>query len=202
LAAPIVATVEPHSIERRGTPAVEVTLPKSAKYVGGERFTLYDNADCELHVFVEADAKRRVRRLYWVQFEEFLARKPDARYSYGAHDKRMNLWDQPVWVATGFGRSDQSSRPGSDRDHVNALLARAGYSSPPTVMQVRMVRLLDDDGKGYGRRELMLIYGEDLDVTHENYAALGGDGAETARWKSIEPALIERASTRFKLKVR
>ena len=63
--APVVS-VQAHGLQRRGSPEVTVRVPRSARYVGGEHFTLYGNADCELHLFVEADAHRHVQRLYWI----------------------------------------------------------------------------------------------------------------------------------------
>src|SRR3954468_15515081 len=58
-------------------PAVEIRLPRAAKYVGAARWDLYGICDAELHVFVEADAHQQVQRLYWIQFEGYL---PDNRH--------------------------------------------------------------------------------------------------------------------------
>ena len=40
------------------------------QYVGADRWVLYGIADCELHAFVEADQRKNVQSLYWVQFED------------------------------------------------------------------------------------------------------------------------------------
>jgi hypothetical protein len=191
------ATIKSHTVTN---PAEGITIhvPKSARYAGGDRFTLFGNSDCELHVFVETDLQKHVRRLYWIQFEQYLPSKPDARSNY-SRDQRATLWGSPAWIAASFGRTEQT-RAGSDREHMRAVLAAAGYALPPTMMQVRMVRLLDDPkGTGYGRRELMLIYAEDLALSGESFEALGGEGADTALWKQIEPALINRAAARFRV---
>ena len=181
---------------------LRIEVPKSATYVGADRFTLYENADCELHVFVDADASKRVSRFYWIQFERYLPTQPDARYNY-SDNRRTNLWGSTTWVASGFGRTNRQTRAGSDREHLTALLTKAGYQLPPTMMQVRMVRLPDDPaGTGHGRRELMLIYAEGLAVTGENFEALGGEGEDTPRWKAIEPALVERAGKGFRVTAR
>ena len=179
-----------------------ITVPESAQYVGGHRFTLYDTADCELHVFVDADAQKRVRRLYWVQFERMLPTLSDKTYNY-ADNKRTDLWGGTTWVASGFGRTQQTRRPGSDREHVLALLVKGGYTAPTFMAQVRYVRLPDDpDGTGRGRRELMLIYGEDLALTGESFEALGGDGEDTDRWRAIEPGLAKRGAVAFNVTTR
>ncbi len=192
------AAVADHGVTVPGPPALRIEVPRSAIYAGGERFELYANADAELHVFVDADTKKRIRRLYWVQQEEYLPSLPDKRYTYGKSDRRWTLWGEAAWIASGFGKTESIRRPGSDREHMIAVLKRAGYSAPPTMMQVRIVRLLDDPaGTGFGRRELMLIYAEDLALSGEDFEALGGEGEDTDRWRAIEPALVERASRAF-----
>ena len=200
LPAPITgrATVLDHAVTIPGPPALRIQVPTVAQYAGGERFVLYGNADAELHLFVEADPDKRIRRLYWVQQEEYLPSLPDSRYTYGRKDRRATLWGETAWIASGFGKSDFQTREGSDREHVRALLKRAGYSWPAAMMQVRMVRLLDDpQGTGFGRRELMLIYAEDLGLSGEDFEALGGEGEDTDRWRAIQPALVERAAKAF-----
>ena len=195
---PLRAAVIDHMVTVPGPPALRIEVPRSARYAGGERFELYGNADAELYVFVDADANKRIRRFYWVQQEEYLPALPDRRYTYGKRDKRTTLWGETAWIASGFGKTDRVTRPGSDREHMTAILKRAGYSAPPTMMQVRMVRLLDDPaGTGFGRRELMLIYAEDLALSGEDFEALGGEGEDTDRWRAIEPALVARASRAF-----
>ena len=200
LAAPALpsAVVGTHSVTIPGPPALTVTVPDAAHYAGGERFVLYGNAGAELHLFVEAGPDNRIRRLYWVQQEEYLPTLPDKRYTYGQKDRRATLWGETAWIASGFGKSDFKTREGSDREHVRVLLKRAGYRWPSAMMQVRMVRLLDDpEGTGFGRRELMLIYAEDLGLSGEDFEALGGEGEDTDRWRAIEPALAARAAQAF-----
>jgi hypothetical protein len=59
-------TVEGNVVDSERDPKVRVQLPKSAQYVGVDRWVLYGMADCELHAFVEGDAGKHVHRLYWV----------------------------------------------------------------------------------------------------------------------------------------
>jgi len=61
-------------------------------------------------------------------------------------------------------------------------------------MYVRLVHLLD----GGDRKELMIIYGEDLpaDVTA---ASLKEGGANFSRWPTLENGLIERAKWEIKV---
>ena len=178
-----------HKAER-----LSVRLPKQAIYLGSERFTLYGVADAEVHVFAEVDTRKRMRRLYWVQFESYLPSRTDARYDYGESDRRMSLSGVTTWVRSNPVPTTGPGRPGSDREHVMAILNRAGVAIPPEVMNVRMVQLLDDPkGTGYGRRELMVIYSEDLALSGKNLAELRTDGKLNASWAPIEEALIGRA---------
>jgi hypothetical protein len=176
---------------------VTVGVPAAATYVGGERFTLYGVADAEIHVFAEADAQRRLARLYWIQFESYLPSRPELRYDY-SDNRRTLLWDTVTWVGAGPRDTSDPGRPGSDRQQVMNILARAGYTVPPEMMNARLVQMLDDPaGTGRGRRELMLIYSEDLAPTGRHYAELVLDGRTTEAWEPLEQPLIARAAAAF-----
>jgi hypothetical protein len=56
-------------------------------------------------------------------------------------------------------------------------------------MYVRLVHLLDKEK----RKELMIIYGEDLSPTEFNAAALSENGKAHDRWPGIADRLLERA---------
>ena len=110
-AARVVGRVVTHPGEK-----VAVRVPASATYAGHERFNLYGVADAEIHVFVDADAAKRVRRLYWVQFESYLPSN-DHRYNY-SDNKRRDLWGATTWVVAGPRPTNVTGRPGSDREGV------------------------------------------------------------------------------------
>ena len=63
------------------------------------------------------------------------------------------------------------------------------------MMFVRLVHLLDEEK----RKELMIIYGEDLSPTAFTAADLKKDGKAYADWPQIEKGLIERAQERISL---
>ena len=192
------ARIQANWVIRPGEPALTIRVPANAAYVGGERFTLYGVADCEIHVFVEADAARRIQRFYWVQFESYLPSRPDARYDYGESDRRMDLWGAATWARPVLADTTRTPRAGSDSERVRAILARAGYVAPPHMLALRLVRLLDDPGgTGYGRRELMLIYTEDLAPSGVAADQLTTEGRPNARFTSLEGPLIERAIAAF-----
>ena len=189
-AASVSGNVVTHPVEK-----VRVRVPKKAAYAGGERFNLYGVADAEIHVFVEADAAKKMQRLYWVQFESYLPSN-DHRYDYAEGNTRFDLSGTPTWLVWGPRLTSAPYRAGGDRESVMRILSRAGYSIPPEVLNVRMVQMLDDpQGTGQGRRELMIIYSEDLAPTGKKVAELVVDGKPNEAFKPLEKPLIDRATT-------
>ncbi|MGA7686317.1 MAG: hypothetical protein WCC32_10315 [Terriglobales bacterium] len=175
-------------------PQVRITLPEAVHYVGGDRWVFYDIADCELHAFVETDGQKNVQHLYWVQFEQYLPSKPDLHHTYDSpRHTQIGGWDFFVdtWVRSSTFKIDA----GSDREHIEALIRAKGYKMPAGMMYVRLVHLLDDQK----RKELMIIYGEDLAPTGLSAAELGEGGTAHDRWPSIDKGLIERAQRKVKI---
>ena len=71
---------------------------------------------------------------------------------------------------------------------------------PSGMMTVRLVRLLDDPkGTGYGRQEIMLVYGEDVAPTGLSFDDLTTDGKPNARWAKLERPLTNRAIRSFRI---
>ena len=184
-----------HPLER-----VTVTIAPSATFVGSERFKLYGIADAEVHVFAEKDASNGLKKLYWVQCESYLPDAMTTGYNYAEGNARMMLWNTPTWVRAGAVSTSGPTRAGSDREHVMGILKRAGIGIPAEAMNVRMVQLLDDpNGTGKGKRELMIIYSEDLAPTGKTIAQLAVDGKPGPAWAPLEKALVERATAAVKV---
>jgi hypothetical protein len=169
-------------------PAVRVQVPKTAQYVGAIRWPLYEVADCELHAFVEADANKNVQRLYWVQFEGYLPEKPEMHYTYDS-PRHTNMGGLDFYVDTWVRPDGAKTRPGSDRERIEALIRAKGYRMPAGMMYVRLVHLLEEQK----RKELMIVYGEDLAPTGLSAAALDQGGNAHDRWPAIEKGLVDRA---------
>jgi hypothetical protein len=169
-------------------PAVRITVPASAHYVGADRFVLYDIADCELHGFVEADENKTVRQLYWIQFEQYLPSRPDLHHTYDSPRHTM-LGGLDFYVDTWVEGQNDPRTPGSDQQHIEALIRAKGYKMPPGMMSVRLVHLLDEAK----RKELMIIYSENLDSTGLSVESLKKGGSAYSRWPAIEKSLISRA---------
>ena len=173
-------------------PRVRIELPKSVQYVGADRWVLYGMADCELHVFVEGDTNRNVQRLYWVQFEGYLPSRPELHHTYDSA-RHAKIGDMDFYVDTWVRPKTEKIEPGSDREHIEALLRAKQYTMPTGMAYVRFVHLLDQQK----RKELMIIYGEDLAPTGLSAGDLQPNGKAHDRWPAIEKSLIQRGETRI-----
>lgn len=199
-ALPLAGRVERNAVTYPAEPHLRVTVPAAAKYVGADRFILKELSDCEMHIFVEADADRRVRRFYWVHFESNLPSRPEERMHYVDTDRRSTLWGTTVWISTEPARTSLTPRPASDAEHFRNIVRNAGYTMPPGMATVRLVRLLDDPkGTGYGRRELMMLFGEDLTSSGLAFEDVTTNGKPNTRWAALEKPLLERAVKAFEV---
>lgn len=188
--------VEGNVISSQHDPNVGIELPKSVQYVGADRWLLYGIADCELHAFVEADGKKNVQRLYWVQFEGYVPTKPELKHKYDS-PRHATMGGLDFYVDTWVRLKDAETQKGSDREHIEALIRAKGYKMPEGMMNVRLVHLLDEQK----RKELMVIYGEDVSQTGFNASDLSEGGRAFSRRTAIENALIERAKSRITIRV-
>jgi hypothetical protein len=173
-------------------PRVRIELPKSVHYVGADRWVLYGIADCELHAFVEADSQRKVERLYWVQFEGYLPSKPRLKHQYDS-PRHTTIGGLDFYVDTWTRATDEKATAGSDLEHIKSLIREKGYKLPAGMMYVRLVHLMDQK-----RKELMVIYAEDLAPTGPTAADLQ-KGGKAHEWSGIEESLLERAEKKIKI---
>lgn len=145
-------------LSSKGFPAGTITMGPRLTYVGGEEFVLYDLATCEIHLWVDA-LNKRVRRMYWVQFESYLAGNTYT-YDYSDLPGRLKLGPHVFFNGVRFFNlaDDQRKwRPGSDYEHVLRLLESRGYSLGPELVELALFRV-----DRAARKELMIIYMEDL----------------------------------------
>ncbi len=179
--------VEGNVVDSERDPKVRVRLPKSAQYVGADRWVLYDIADCELHAFVDADAQKHVQRLYWVQFEGYLPTRPELQHTYDS-PTHADIGGMDFYVDTWVRATGEEARRGSDLEHIFALVRDKGYVMPDGMTYVRLVHLFDAK-----RKELMIIYGEDLARTGLTAAELKPNGKHHNRWPTVEKEARQKA---------
>jgi hypothetical protein len=92
------------------------------------------------------------------------------------------------YVDTEIVGRDEKRKPGSDGEHIRWLIRAKRYRLPAERISVRFVHLLDDK-----RKELMIIYSEDLTPMDLTAADLREGGKAFAQWPAIESGLIEKA---------
>jgi hypothetical protein len=139
-------------------PRIRIRFDKRFKYVGSQKFILYDRAQVEQVFFVEADTDKHVTRMYMLQFEGYLP-NVDATYNY-AVDKTIDLGGQTYIVNTETIPNVQAALnqdPRSDVAHAGAFLGGKGYRFSESIMYQRFVRLVDQTK----RNEFIVVYIED-----------------------------------------
>jgi hypothetical protein len=188
-------TIDDNAIISERDPKLRIELPASVQYVGADRWILYEIADCELHAFVETDEQKNVQRLYWIQFEGYIPSRPELHHKYDSPRHAM-IGGLDFYVDTWTSSQDDKSKPGSDGEHIRKLIASRGYKMPANAMCVRLVHLLDEAK----RKELMIVYGEDLGPIGLSAVDLKKGGKAYDQWPTLEKGLIERAKEKIVLK--
>jgi hypothetical protein len=181
--------VEKNVISSERDPKVRITLPETVQYVGADRWDLLGIADCELHAFVDADENKNVTRLYWVQFEQYLPSKPDLHHQYDS-PRHATIGGLDFYVDLWAKFTDKKPTPGSDGEHIRTLIQAKGYKLPATVAYVRLVHLLDEQK----RKELMIIYAEDLALNAFSDGELANLRDSRAQLLMNGKGLVERAT--------
>jgi hypothetical protein len=97
-------------------------------------------------------------------------------------------------VRARFGATNNPPKPGSDLERVMSLLEKGGFHAPAAMMNVRLVHLPDEAR----RKELMIIYAEDLAPTGSKEAELLAP-AGGARWLELKTGLIKRAQENIRI---
>ena len=170
-------------------PAAILRFDPAYRYLGGQRFVLYGVADAEQHFFVQTNADDQLKSVYWVQYEAYLPNKP---YSYDYDDSplRMSLGDFEFFADTTVVEVDPNRqlRRGSDGALARQFLASKGYVYPSDFAYARLVYLTDESR----RKELMIIFIDDLAAYGLTAAELGEGGASASRWPRIEKAHLGR----------
>jgi hypothetical protein len=175
-------------------PAVRITFPHDFKYLGAVRWPLYDLADAELHIFVDAGPDKRVRRYYWVQFEQYLPSRPYAKHDYSGSEARAQFagWDWYVDADVAH-YPYKPKRPDSDGAHARRLLTDQGYTFPEATGQLRLVHLTDASL----RKELMIIYEEDLSRLGVKASAV--EDPKATGHATFRDLLLDRAKNSMKV---
>jgi hypothetical protein len=175
-------------------PQIRIVLPATSHYLGADRWILGGFDDCELHAFVDADQQKTVQRLYWVQFESYLPSRPNMHHTYDS-PRHAEMAGMDFYVDTWPRATNTKTEAGSDLGHLELLIHSKGYNLPTEMIYARFVHLLDQEK----RKELMIIYAENLAPTGLTAADLLKGGKDFRRWPTLERDLIDRAEQNIKL---
>jgi len=140
-------------------------------------------ADCELHAFAEPDGQNNVKALYWVQFEGYIPSRPALHYEYDS-TRHVTIGGMDFFVDTLVRSNEEKIREGSDREHIENLISARGLKMPAGMAYVRLVHLLN----AQKRKELMIIYGEDLAPTGLTASDLREGGNAHLSWPPLKAA--------------
>ena len=145
-------------------PPIRIKFADEFKHVGTLQFVLYDRAQVEQHFFVDADNEKRIKRMYWVQFEGYLP-GVNAKYDYPANET-VTLAGQTYLVnAESVPNMPEVVKrmPQSDVERAIKFLETKGYSMGPSIRYERFVRLVDEAK----RNEMILTYVEDASASSD-----------------------------------
>ncbi|MCH9027630.1 MAG: hypothetical protein IIA05_11015 [Proteobacteria bacterium] len=169
-------------------PGTVMGFDPSFRHIGGQKFVLYGVADTEQHFFVETTADNKLRSLYWIQFEEYL---PDNSHQYDYEDSpsRLRINDYDFYLDTAAVHLNPKKRkPGTDGSLARQFVLSKGYTFPEDFAYARLVYLTDASR----RKELMIIFIDDLAPLGLTASDLTEDGEETERWPEIEKKLLDK----------
>lgn len=174
-AQPAPYTVAKGRIESAMQPQIRIDVDTSLSYIGSQRWILYNVAQAEQHLFVQRSSEG-VRRFLWVQFEEYIP-SSKGKYDYSrstpisAFGRELRT-DKELWKVP-----STEARPESDGAYARKLLRQHGITLPPHMLYERFIYLPDSTR----RRELMVIYAEDVRSVGADASTLEGSSDARAR---------------------
>jgi hypothetical protein len=170
-------------------PAAILRFDPAFRHVGGQKFILYGVADTEQHFFVETTADDNLKSVYWIQYEAYL---PDKPYTYDYDDSPLQvmLGEYEFHTDTAVVGFDpnRKRRRGTDGAMARQFLASKGYYFPEDFAYARLVFLTDASR----RKELMIIFIDDLAPRGVTAAELEDGGPHAARRPEVEQAHLDR----------
>lgn len=203
-----VRTVQDNVLRSDTLPAIAIQVDDAFTYVGKFDFEIIATSEeypedlrgkpvaaGERHVFVAADTKQAVERLFIVQLEGFLPEN-DFIYRYN-FDQAERIGDNKYRHNTWFYDSAQLARenPQNEGAKTRTFLQSKGYQMEDHVMMSRYVGLASDDRK----HEILIYYIEPLQqVTGYNLSEYENE-IPREKAEAIREDLIERGRLSFEI---
>jgi hypothetical protein len=185
-------SVSSNDLVSKEDPAAILRFDPSFKHLGGQKFILYGVADTEQHFFIKTTNENKLKSVYWIQYEAYL---PDNSQTYDYDDSplRVNLGDYEFYTDTDVVEfdPDRKRKSGTDGAMARQFLASKGYTFPKDFAYARLVYLTDESR----RKELMIIFIDDLAAYGFTAAELKDGGAMAEHWNAVEHGHLERIRT-------
>jgi hypothetical protein len=175
-------------------PPIRIKVNKVFKHVGNIQFNLKEIAQVERVIFVDAD-KRRVKRMFIVQFEGFLEGVNDY-YKYSLKNPitlGRNTYGSNAWFYDNAEHIREN--PGAEPDRTTAFLKAKGYHHEDKLMMARFVRPVGEAK----RHEIIIFYFENLSDAGFTPADFDNDGKALESKRVLEKAFMERALKSFSI---
>jgi hypothetical protein len=174
-------------------PPIKIKFDKDFKYIGSQSFILYNSAQVEQFLFVDAD-KGRIKRMFMVQFEGYL---PTNTHTYDykiSNTVKLGELDFMYDAMAVNVPAFRKQYPDSDAGRAASFLESKGYHlEGENIMFQRFVRLVDESR----RNELLIIYYENMRGTGLTAADLSENGRAAAQRGKIFDELRKRALESF-----
>lgn len=198
VAGPVISKVDGHTITSTGFPEGTIKVDEKLAYIGSDKWVLYGVADCEIHVFAETHADKTLKRLVWVQFEGYLPAN-NHTYNYEKEPFRTEVGGHTFYDRVSFRKTDPTQKPraGSDTERVMKMIEGKGIKLSADAANIRWVRLSEDR-----RKELMIIYVEDLAPLNLTAADLAEGGKAAADVDKVRAGIRERAKAALVMRMR
>lgn len=183
-------TVSGNTLISEHDPPVQMAFVEGFEYIGGQKFILYGTADVEQHFLVEKHLDGTLKSFVWIQFEGFLPDN-DYTYDYSGSPLRLQIGAFDFFTDTAAGTSSRFMRlgwPGTDGYLARKFAADNGYTIPDDYAYARLVHIPDD----MSRKELLVIFMEDLAPKGWTGESLREGGENEGRWPKVEAAHLDR----------
>jgi len=139
--------VENNTFISPDNPEIRVSVDRKFKYVGSLPFAIDDVARGNRYVFVQADPKKHIQRMFIVQQEGFLPSSNDT-YKYPiTNPETLGGSDYQHSVIIDDNDARIREEPGKEADVTQRFLALHGYLLEPEVIMSRFARPADAQHK-------------------------------------------------------
>jgi hypothetical protein len=142
-----VSRVEGNTFLSPENPRIRVDVDRELHFVGTVPFAIGDAVKGNRYVFLQADSKKRVQRMFIIQQEGFLPTS-NGTYKYSiSNPAKLGNSDYQHSVIFDDTVARIQEEPGKEADLTQRFLAAHGYVSEPEVVMSRFARPADPQHK-------------------------------------------------------